>query len=109
MAEYHDRMGEIIEPKNYRRWLEPGDVHSLPFDLLRPYPEGDMKSWRVSDRVCNTRNNCAELIEPISEDAPKHDKPTKRAKPMKDPSPKMAIGLIHKHKPTLVPIQMHDT
>jgi hypothetical protein len=35
MAKYHDRMGVIIEPKNYQRW-EPGEIHSLPFDLLRP-------------------------------------------------------------------------
>lgn len=61
----------VIEPKNYRRWLEPGEVHSLPIDLLWPYPEEGMKSWRVSDKVGNTRNNWAELIEPIPEDQPK--------------------------------------
>lgn len=66
MAKYHDRMGVIIEPKNYQRWLEPGEVHNLLFDLLRPYPEEDLESWRVSDKVGNTRINWAELIEPIA-------------------------------------------
>jgi putative SOS response-associated peptidase YedK len=85
MAKYHDRMGVIIEPKNYQRWLEPGEEYSLPFDLLRPYPEEDLKSWRVSDKVGNSRNNWAELIEPVPEDAPKAEKPVKRAKRKKKP------------------------
>ena len=87
MSKYHDRMGVIIEPRNYQRWLEPGEVHSLPFDLLRPYPEEDMKSWRVSDKVGNTRNNWAELIEPVPDDAPKSEKKTKRAKSPKELPP----------------------
>jgi putative SOS response-associated peptidase YedK len=84
MAKYHDRMGVILEAKNYQRWLEPGEVHTLPFDLLRPYREEDMKSWRVSGKVGNTRNNLAELIELIPDNAPKHDKIAKRTKPKKE-------------------------
>jgi hypothetical protein len=60
----------------------------LPLDLLRPYPEEEMKSWRVSDKVGNTRNNWAELIEPVSEDAPKREIKTKRKKPEKELPPK---------------------
>ncbi|HEY1902158.1 MAG TPA: SOS response-associated peptidase family protein [Terracidiphilus sp.] len=48
MAKYHDRMGVILKPKDYQRWLEEGEEHSLPLDLLRPDPEEEMKSWRVS-------------------------------------------------------------
>jgi putative SOS response-associated peptidase YedK len=80
MAKYHDRMGIIIEPKNYQGWLEPGEEHSLSFDLLRSYPEENMKSWRVSDKVGNTHNNWAELIEPVPEDTPKREKTKKRVK-----------------------------
>jgi hypothetical protein len=46
-----------------------------------------MKSWRVSDKVGNTRNNWAELIEPIPDDTPKREKKPKRAKPKKEPPP----------------------
>ncbi len=46
-----------------------------------------MKSWRVSDDVGNTRNNWAELIYPIPDDAPKREKKPKRAKPKKGPPP----------------------
>jgi putative SOS response-associated peptidase YedK len=88
MAQYHDRMGIILKPKDYQRWLEEGEEHALPLDLLRPYPEEEMTSWRVSDKVGNTRNNWAELIEPIPEDMPKHKKPAKRTKTKKEPSPK---------------------
>jgi putative SOS response-associated peptidase YedK len=88
MAKYHDRMGVIIETKNYQQWLEPGEVNSLPFGLLKPYAEADMKSWRVSDKVGNTRNNWAELIEPVPEDAPKPVKKEKRAKPKKELPPR---------------------
>lgn len=80
MAKYHDRMGVILGPKDYQRWLEEGEEHRLPLDLLRPYPEEEMESWRVSDEVGNTRNNWAELIEPVPESQPLRKKPLKGAK-----------------------------
>ena len=80
MEKYHDRMGVIIQPKNYQRWLEPGEPHAPPIDLLRPYAEEVMKSWRVSDKVGNTRNNWAELIEPVPDDMAKSKKIAKRVK-----------------------------
>jgi hypothetical protein len=56
----------------------------LPFDLLRPYPEEDLESRRVSDEVGDTKNNWAELIEPIPEDTPKVEKKPERKKPKKE-------------------------
>jgi putative SOS response-associated peptidase YedK len=85
MARYHDRMGVILKPKDYQRWLEEAEEHQLPLDLLRPYPEEEMKSWRVSDKVGNARNNWAELIEPVSESDLSVSKPAKRAKAKKEP------------------------
>jgi putative SOS response-associated peptidase YedK len=87
-GQYHDRMGVILEPKNYQRWLEPGELFSLPLDLLRPYPEENLKSWRVSDKVGNYKNNWAELIEPVPDDKPKDPKPRNRTKRKKDPPTK---------------------
>lgn len=83
MAKYHDRKGVILKPKDYQRWLEEGEEHQLPIDLLRPYPEEEMKSWRVSDEVGNTRNNWAELIEPVPEGQAIPERRRKRAKPRK--------------------------
>jgi putative SOS response-associated peptidase YedK len=61
----HDRMPVILNPKDYVRWLEPGDPSQLPVDLLRPFPVEEMKAWPVSSDVGNVRNNRPELVEPI--------------------------------------------
>ena len=83
-------MGVILKPKDYQRWLEEGEEHRLPVDLLSPYPEEDMKSWRVSDKVGNAKNNWAEIIEPVFESEPKAKKLTKRNKRRKEP-PALAL------------------
>ena len=62
MKPVHNRMPVIIEPKDYDRWLDPGDPARPPIDLLRPYPAERMKAWTVSDRVGNVRNNDTELL-----------------------------------------------
>ena len=58
----------IIPPKDYERWMTPTDPAHLPVDLLRPYPAEEMKAWKVTQAVGNTRNNDATLIEPLKED-----------------------------------------
>jgi putative SOS response-associated peptidase YedK len=64
MEPVHNRMPVILEPKDYDRWLDPETKERPPVDLLRPYPAERMRSWPVSDRVGNVRNNDAELLEP---------------------------------------------
>ena len=61
----HNRMPVILAPKDYQRWLEPGEPTHLPTDLLRPYPGEEMKAWKVGSAVGNVRNNAPELIAPI--------------------------------------------
>jgi putative SOS response-associated peptidase YedK len=63
MVPVHNRMPVILEPKDYDRWLDPGDPTRPPIDLLRPYPAERMKAWPVSDRVGNMRNNEPGLLE----------------------------------------------
>jgi putative SOS response-associated peptidase YedK len=63
---FHNRMPVILEPKDYDRWLDPGDPARPPVDLFRPYPAERMQAWPVSDRVGNVRNNDPTLLEPIS-------------------------------------------
>jgi putative SOS response-associated peptidase YedK len=57
----HNRMPVILSPRDYSRWLEPGDPSQLPIDLLRPYPAEEMTAWKVSTAVGNVRNNGPEL------------------------------------------------
>ncbi|GGA80447.1 hypothetical protein GCM10011507_34600 [Edaphobacter acidisoli] len=54
-------------------------------DLLRRYFEKN-EEIRVSDKVGNTRNNWAELIEPVPESEPKATVSAKRTKPGKEPA-----------------------
>lgn len=66
MAPVHNRMPVILEPKDYDRWLDPGDPAQPPMHLLRPYPAERMKAWPVSDRVGNVRNNDTDLLAILS-------------------------------------------
>jgi putative SOS response-associated peptidase YedK len=61
----HNRMPAILEPADYSRWLEAGDVARPPVDLLRPLPAAKMLSWQVGDRLGNVRNNDPELLAPV--------------------------------------------
>lgn len=76
LARIHNRMPVIVEPDDYHRWLDPGDPARLPVDLMRPLAAEKMRSWQVSDRVGNVRNNDAELLKPAPpEEPPKHSEP----------------------------------
>lgn len=65
LAPLHDRMPLIIAPRDYQRWLSPGDSQRPPVDLLRPFDAELMKIWRVKRDVGNVRNNRPDLIDPI--------------------------------------------
>lgn len=62
----HDRMPVILSPRDYDRWLDPGDPSQLPTDLLRPYPADEMKAWKVHSDIGNAKNNSPELRLPVS-------------------------------------------
>ena len=61
---FHNRMPVILEPRDYQRWMEPGDPSRPPVDLMRPLSAEKMHAWPVSDRVGNVRNNDPQLLEP---------------------------------------------
>jgi putative SOS response-associated peptidase YedK len=63
METIHNRMPVILEPRDYDRWLEPGDPARPPVDLMRPLAAEKMIAWPVSDRVGNVRNNDPQLLE----------------------------------------------
>jgi putative SOS response-associated peptidase YedK len=59
----HDRMPVILDPRDYNRWMEPGDPARSPIDLLRPYAAEKMRAWPVHSRVGNVRNDDPQLLE----------------------------------------------
>ena len=52
----------IVQPKDYQRWLDPGNEHVL--DLLAPAPAGGWIAYSVNRRVNDPKNDDAKLIEP---------------------------------------------
>jgi putative SOS response-associated peptidase YedK len=62
-GEVHDRMPVILHPKDYDRWLERGEAHRPPMDLLRPYEAGEMTATEANEKVGNPRNNGPEMLE----------------------------------------------
>ncbi len=75
LAPLHDRMPLIIAPRDYPRWLEPGDPQRPPVNLLRPFDADLMKIWRVKPDVGNVRNNRPDLIDPYDPPADPNDSP----------------------------------
>ena len=64
----HDRMPVIMKRENYDLWLDPGfkKVEDL-LDLLKLFPAGVMRHYRVSTRVNSVKNDdptCAEEFIP---------------------------------------------
>jgi putative SOS response-associated peptidase YedK len=61
----HNRMPVILQPKDYDRWLQPGDPALPPVDLLRPFPAEQMTAWKVDRKVGNVRTDVPDCIEPM--------------------------------------------
>jgi len=65
LAPIHDRMPVILDRADWGKWL--GDEAAKRLDLLKmlkPYPAGRMRAYRVGQRVNNVRNDDAALLEP---------------------------------------------
>ncbi|MFA6047014.1 MAG: SOS response-associated peptidase [Phycisphaerales bacterium] len=63
--EIHDRMPVILDAAEHETWLGSADPGAIKA-LLRPYPAVRMRSYPVSTRVGNVRNDDADLIQEIS-------------------------------------------
>ncbi|MEM1355522.1 MAG: SOS response-associated peptidase [Planctomycetota bacterium] len=66
IADLHDRMPVILDPKDYARWLNPNQQDAAAAStLLRPYPAERMEAWPVSTYVNKTGNEGPRCIEPV--------------------------------------------
>ncbi|HET6185016.1 MAG TPA: SOS response-associated peptidase [Acetobacteraceae bacterium] len=59
----HNRMPLVLEPADWPVWL--GEVDGDPAALLRPAPDGTLRAWPVSSKVNSSRNNAANLLQPL--------------------------------------------
>jgi len=65
VSDIHNRMPVIIDPNNYRLWLDPDISNRSRLEqLLIPYTSSSMTAYPVSDLVNNPRNDGSECISP---------------------------------------------
>lgn len=62
VAPIHNRMPVILEPGIERTWLDRQVPVNEVLTFLRPYSSDKMKTYRVSDKVNNVRNNSPDLL-----------------------------------------------
>jgi putative SOS response-associated peptidase YedK len=68
MASLHNRMPVILQPEDESTWLEPSLQDRGAIEaLLRPYHDGGLEIYRVSEDVNSTRNNDEHLVYALSE------------------------------------------
>ena len=72
VAELHDRMPVVLAPGAWVRWLDPGlaDVGEL-VGFLEPSPPEELELFAVAPLVNSVRNNGPDLIQPMSNAAPR--------------------------------------
>ncbi len=63
MKDIHNRMPVILNPGDYKVWLEPENDNGTA--LLKPFPGDLMHAWPVGKAVGNSRNQGRELIAEI--------------------------------------------
>lgn len=66
MASIHDRMPVILSKEAEKIWLDPNvqDIELLE-SVLKPYDDGELEAYQVSEEVNSPKNNKAELIRKI--------------------------------------------
>ncbi len=66
LGELHDRMPVIVSEPQFAHWLDPTIDNPKEFDaILASRPSDELKSYPVSTRVNNVRNDAAECIRPL--------------------------------------------
>jgi putative SOS response-associated peptidase YedK len=67
MAEIHHRMPVILQPEDYKMWLDSDFDEKDPLtSLLKPYPADAMEAYPVSRRVNKPSNNEPRVVEPAA-------------------------------------------
>jgi putative SOS response-associated peptidase YedK len=66
MKDIHERMPVIIQPEQYKNWLDPQltDVSKIQA-LAAPFPDRLMEAYQISALVNNPRKDEAEIIKAL--------------------------------------------
>jgi len=70
MADIHDRMPVILDPKDFTQWLDPSvQAADVIRPLFRSFATGRMKAFPVNTTVNRPSNDTASCIEPLDVDS----------------------------------------
>jgi putative SOS response-associated peptidase YedK len=58
----HDRMPVIVDPSDFKLWLDPAERLDVLQELLRPCPLESMEAYPVSTFVNNVRNKGPQCV-----------------------------------------------
>lgn len=61
----HDRMPCILDKKKIKMWLDTNIPEPAATQLLKPYPNAEMKLYEVSSIVNSPKNNIPQIIQPV--------------------------------------------
>jgi putative SOS response-associated peptidase YedK len=65
IAPLHHRMAVILDPSDYKIWLDPNADSAVLQTLLRPAPDDMLTLHEVSPAVNNARHDSPDMIEPL--------------------------------------------
>jgi putative SOS response-associated peptidase YedK len=69
MKDIHERMPLIIQPEQYKTWLDPQLTEVSKIQALTtPFPEQLMEAYPVGTKVNNPKNDGPELLEQFIQD-----------------------------------------
>jgi putative SOS response-associated peptidase YedK len=62
----HGRMPVIVDPSDFKLWLDPVEGPAVLQELLRPYAPKSMEAYPVSTFVNNVRNKGPQCVEALA-------------------------------------------
>ncbi len=69
VSKFHNRMPALLNSEDARVWLDPeNNDRDILSNLLKPYPDSEMESWRVTDELRSSKtHDTPEVIAPHAE------------------------------------------
>ena len=65
LALIHDRMPVILEPKNYKLWLDPLADNKLLCNMLHPFSAKKTEAYKISKEINLYKNDHNDLLQPL--------------------------------------------
>ena len=95
----HHRMAIYLEPKECELWLNPATPKAALDALMKQWPVGRLKNYRVSTRCHDGKNDDPSCVEPFREDGGNNNAPKKGGPKKGGPKNDDGRGIPKKNPP----------